>query len=260
MLEYSSQLEAQSLELSRTAAQLRDANDKLTQLSRQKDAFLSQISHELRTPMTSIRSFSEILRDMDLDEADKEKYAGVILDEAERLTRLLDDLLNLSVLENGQVALSMQSGTLSDVIDRAIGAAGLHDKPITVRRKQANEDVILMTDLDRLSQVFINVITNASKYCDASKPELRIIVRDLPTGLAVDFVDNGTGISSEHQQMIFEKFARIADESRAGGTGLGLAICREIMQRLGGNIAYLPGQSGAAFRVHLPRAQALAAQ
>ncbi|MCO4826135.1 MAG: sodium:solute symporter, partial [Amylibacter sp.] len=99
MMEYSSQLEAKSSELSRTARQLREANKKLTQLSVQKDAFLSQISHELRTPMTSIRAFSEILRDTEaIGAEEKIKYATVIHGEAIRLTRLLDDLLDLSVL------------------------------------------------------------------------------------------------------------------------------------------------------------------
>ncbi|MGB0438740.1 MAG: histidine kinase dimerization/phospho-acceptor domain-containing protein, partial [Paracoccaceae bacterium] len=121
MMEYSSQLEAQSAELTRTARQLRDANTKLTRLSVQKDAFLSQISHELRTPMTSIRAFSEILRDADdLDADDKTRYASIIHDEAVRLTRLLDDLLDLSVLENGQVNLNIATGRVQDLIDRSI--------------------------------------------------------------------------------------------------------------------------------------------
>lgn len=100
MLEYSSRLEAQSEELTRTARQLSEANEKLTQLSIQKDAFLSQISHELRTPMTSIRSFSELLRDGDMDPPEaSRRFSSIIHDEALRLTRLLDDLLDLSVLE-----------------------------------------------------------------------------------------------------------------------------------------------------------------
>ena len=102
MLEYSSRLEAQSEELSATARKLQETNRKLTQLSEQKDAFLSQVSHELRTPMTSIRAFSEILRDEgQLSAQDQHHYAGIIHDEALRLTRLLNDLLDLSVLENG---------------------------------------------------------------------------------------------------------------------------------------------------------------
>lgn len=256
ILEYSSQLEAKSAEQDRTARALRDANTKLTALSVQKDAFLSQISHELRTPMTSIRSFSEILRDTDMQSDEKARYAGIIHDEALRLTRLLDDLLDLAVLENGQVTLHTQSGTLRDLLDRAIGASGLRADQLQIKRKTENEAVALHTDLDRLSQVFINLITNAAKYCDADAPELKIIVRKVDGAHVVDFVDNGSGIARESQSMIFEKFSRLTDQARAGGAGLGLAICKEIMQRLGGEITYLPGQGGAAFRVTLPKGPA----
>lgn len=76
----------------------------------------------------------------------------------------------------------------------------------------------------------------------------------------VDFVDNGAGIPAESQSMIFEKFSRLEDEGKAGGAGLGLAICRQIMGALGGDVTYLPGQGGAAFRVTLPQARAVAAQ
>lgn len=261
MMEYSSQLEAQSDELTRTARQLRTANEKLTQLSVQKDAFLSQISHELRTPMTSIRSFSEILRDGDaLTEDELAKYAGIIHSEAIRLTRLLDDLLDLSVLENGQVSLNVQTGNLADVLDHAIAAAGGQSRDLKVIRRGSQESVPIETDLDRLAQVFINLIANARKYCDAATPELSIRVLERDGYLVVDFVDNGTGIPSEAQALIFEKFSRVGDQKKAGGAGLGLAICREIMARLGGAISYLPGQGGAAFRVSLPMKRTLGTQ
>ncbi len=252
IMEYSSRLEAKTQEQERTARQLREANRKLTQLSVQKDAFLSQISHELRTPMTSIRAFSEILRDSDgLDGAEKSKYAAIIHDEAIRLTRLLDDLLDLSVLENGQVVLNRQSGRLSDLLDRAVAAAGGSSGDFEIVRDRSAEDVMLMTDLDRLAQVFINLISNARKYCDAERPALSIRPKREGGDVVIDFVDNGSGIPTDQQSVIFEKFSRIG-ETKAGGAGLGLAICREIMARLGGTIAYLPGQSGAAFRVTLP--------
>lgn len=260
MMEYSSQLEAKSNELTRTARQLRAANDKLTQLSVQKDAFLSQISHELRTPMTSIRAFSEILRDADgLKPEDLTRYASIIHAEAIRLTRLLDDLLDLSVLENGQVSLNVRDGRLSDVISHAIAAAGSDMHPLRVRRIGPAEGIYLTTDLDRLAQVFINLIANAQKYCDAPRPELTIAVTRRGGRILVDFIDNGAGIPPDAQGMIFEKFYRISDR-QAGGAGLGLAICREIMDRLGGTLGYLPGQGGAAFRVSLPVAQRMAAQ
>ncbi len=261
IMEYSAQLEAKSEELARTARQLRDANEKLTALSHQKDAFLSQISHELRTPMTSIRAFSEILRDSEaLRPDERERYSGIIHGEALRLTRLLDDLLDLSVLENGQVTLNHEPGNLRDVIDRALLAAGLEEgADITVHRARAAEDVPLMTDTDRLAQVFINLATNARKYCDAARPELRIVVRAAGGRVSVDFIDNGSGIPRESQSVIFEKFSRLSDTRAAGGAGLGLAICREIVTNLGGTIGYLPGQGGAAFRVTLPIGRAVAA-
>jgi len=252
MMEYSSQLEAKSEELTRTARQLRAVNEKLTQISVQKDGFLSQISHELRTPMTSIRAFSEILRDTDgLSQPEQAKYATIIHNEAIRLTRLLDDLLDLSVLENGQVNLNRQHGVLTDVLDRAISATSASASEIKIRRNPGTETIDLNTDLDRLVQVFINLIANAQKYCDAEAPALSIRVERRDGIVTIDFVDNGQGIATEAQDVIFEKFSRIGAH-KASGAGLGLAICREVMTRLGGSITYLPGQGGAAFRVELP--------
>jgi len=260
IMEYSNQLEEKSAEQERTARALREANTKLQALSVQKDAFLSQISHELRTPMTSIRSFSEILRDMDMTSEEKARHAGIIHDEALRLTRLLDDLLDLSVLENGTVTLHAQTGALSDLLDRAVRAAGGAAAGLQIHRQQSAENVVLTADLDRLCQVFINIVSNAAKYCDADPPVLTIKVHQIGTATVVDFVDNGSGIAANNQDMIFEKFSRLADSGRAGGAGLGLAICREIMARLGGGVSYLPGQGGAAFRVTLPAPKAVAAQ
>ncbi len=260
ILEYSNRLEAKSAEQDRTARALREANEKLTALSIQKDAFLSQISHELRTPMTSIRAFSEILRDGGPSRNEAAKFAGIIHNEAQRLTRLLDDLLDLSVLENGQVTLSPSLGTLRDLLDQAVAATGAEASVLRIVRRRADEAVALSTDLDRLTQVFINLIANAQKYCDAPAPELRIDVRRVGAQTVVDFIDNGHGIETASQQVIFEKFSRLSDQRKAGGAGLGLAISREIMGRLGGAISYLPGQGGAAFRVVLPGPDALAAE
>ena len=262
ILEYSSQLEAKGQELGRTARQLQEANEKLMALSVQKDGFLSQISHELRTPMTSIRSFSEILMDSEnMVPEDRQRYSQIIHDEAIRLTRLLDDLLDLSVLENGQVTLNEQDDVLRAVLDRAVAAT---DRPgqegsIEIVRNPEAEAVDLHTDSDRLTQVFINLISNAQKYCDAEVPRLMIKVGRTNGRTVVDFIDNGAGIPVEAQNLIFEKFARATNEQAAGGAGLGLAICREVMSRLGGGIAYLPGQGGAAFRVTLPGAALKAA-
>ncbi|MXQ06765.1 sodium:solute symporter [Alphaproteobacteria bacterium GH1-50] len=263
ILEYSNQLEAKSVELGRTARQLKEANDKLMALSVQKDGFLSQISHELRTPMTSIRSFSEILMGGErMSAEDRQRYSSIIHDEAIRLTRLLDDLLDLSVLENGQVTLNMRHDTVRAVLDRAVAATERPHKAggIVIHRTPGDEDAPLYTDSDRLAQVFINLIANAEKYCEADAPALTIEVKTVAGRTVVDFTDNGRGIPREAREMIFEKFSRVSDHRAAGGAGLGLAICREIMARLGGTIAYLPGQGGASFRVTLPEAVARAAE
>ena len=260
ILEYSNQLEEKSIELERTARQLREANEKLVALSVQKDAFLSQISHELRTPMTSIRSFSEILRASEqMDPEDRQRYSGIIHDETVRLTRLLDDLLDLSVLENGQVTLNIREDALGAILERALSVTEKRDANLTIVREGAGDSVVLKTDGDRLAQVFINLISNAQKYCDADAPRLTIRSHRVGGRDVVDFVDNGSGIPASAQSMIFEKFARGGDSRAAGGAGLGLAICREVMARLGGSIAYLPAQEGAAFRVTLPDPLAKAA-
>ncbi|MFD1342939.1 ATP-binding protein [Litorisediminicola beolgyonensis] len=252
LMEYSARLEQQSTELTRTARQLREANDKLTRLSVQKDAFLSQVSHELRTPMTSIRAFSEILRDGDVPAEQRHRYASIIHSEAFRLTRLLDDLLDLSVLEHGKVSLNLQPVRLDEVIDRALASAGAGEGGgIAIRRDPATEEVTLVTDADRLAQVFINLTANAGKYCEAEAPELTIRVSHGEGRVLVDFIDNGAGLEREVRAVIFEKFTRIS-EQKASGAGLGLAISRQIMTRLGGGIDYLAGEPGTAFRVSLP--------
>lgn len=253
--EYSAQLEAKSEELARTARALSEANDKLTALSVQKDGFLGQISHELRTPMTSIRAFSEILMEPDLPEPMRAKYAEIIHEEARRLTRLLDDLLDLSVLENRRVQLNVGVANLHDLLNRAVQSASntRPDREFRFERNFPAEHMAIFTDTDRLVQVFINMVSNARKYCDAERAVLRIEVKQKSGRVQIDFIDNGSGIPKASQAIIFEKFARLTDTSRAGGAGLGLAICREIMANLRGSIDYLPGQGGAAFRITLPQ-------
>ncbi|NCV18553.1 MAG: sodium:solute symporter, partial [Rhodobacterales bacterium] len=240
MMEYSNRLEAQSEELTRTAMQLKTANEKLTKLALQKDAFLSQISHELRTPMTSILAFSQILSEGDgADIEDKDKYAQIINDEANRLTRLLDDLLDLSVLENGKVNLNLTDGYLHEAVDRAIARSGLDNRNsrVKVSNKVSKKLPKVSSDFDRLVQVFINLLSNAQKYCDADAPKLEIKSNLEGNYINVDFIDNGSGIPFDQQELLFEKFSRLTS-SKKGGAGLGLAICREVMQRINGKISY----------------------
>src|SRR5690606_19452569 len=125
---------------------------------------------------------------------------------------------------------------------QAAGATEQVGAKLRILRNPADERLVLFTGRDRLAQVFIDLIANAQKYCSAEAPVLRIVVRDSARGLVVDFIDNGTGIPKESQQLIFEKFSRLGDTRATGGAGLGLAICREVVARLGGSLTYVPGQ------------------
>ena len=164
------------------------------------------------------------------------------------------------MLERGQVQLNLSHGTLADVIERAVIAAGVDETSLKVLRRVPSEAVAIYTDLERLTQVFINLISNAAKYASGQAPELRITVHENGGRCVVDFCDNGPGVPKESQSMVFEKFSRLEDAGKAGGAGLGLAICRQIMAALGGDVTYLPAQGGAAFRVTLPERSELAAQ
>ena len=154
-----------------------------------------------------------------------------------------------------------RNDSVASILDRAVAAteSSKGEKALRIIRNPTMEAVAVFTDSDRLSQVFINLISNAQKYCDAEVPELRITVREVKGRNVIDFIDNGSGIPREAQQVIFEKFARGTDHRAAGGAGLGLAISKQVMERLGGAVAYLPGQGGAAFRVTLPAGKAKAA-
>jgi signal transduction histidine kinase len=156
-------------------------------------------------------------------------------------------------LENGQVNLNISTGRVSELIERSVATVVAGDAAMQMQIQCDIPDDLqsLTTDLDRLGQVFINLISNAKKYCDAVSPRLKISVHQIDSHIVIDFVDNGIGIPAPDRDFIFEKFARVG-EQKTGGAGLGLAICKEIIARLGGQISYLSGRRGAAFRVQIP--------
>jgi len=255
VIEYSARLEEQSVELTKAADELRIANDKLTELSAQKDDFLSQVSHELRTPMTSIRSFSDILRsDDELSTTELQYFSSIINDESQRLTRLLDEILDLSFLESGRVKLNLTDTTLITVLRTALQSTQQPtlNANATVLVEDPYIDTPITTDADRLSQVFINLITNAVKYSDKDAPRLKITCISDGEHLNITFLDNGPGIPKAEQNMIFEKFSKLSNATGSSGVGLGLAISQEIMRNLGGSLICLDSNAGAKFQVTLP--------
>ncbi|MHA3915564.1 ATP-binding protein [Halovulum sp. GXIMD14793] len=254
IVEYSQQLEQQSQQLEETASELRSANARLTTLSAQKDAFLSQVSHELRTPMTSIRSFAEILKDREIEEDEAQRFTAIIHDESQRLTRLLDEILDLSFLESGQVRWDLKPCRVQAVIDTALSATEGQRRAEKVALNIDGDGLQaeVMVDFDRLVQVLVNLISNAVKYGQAEAPRINIRATISDTRLHIDIADNGPGIPEDQHDHIFEKFARLSEASLSGSAGLGLPISREIVRNLGGKLTFLPQKQGAAFRVNLP--------
>ena len=262
VIEYSHQMEEKSRELEITAEQLRNANAQLKRLDVMKDDFLSRVSHEVRTPMTSIRSFSEILMELpDLKSEQARRFMEIIVNESQRLTRLLDEILDLSRLENASepwpVTRFSPDGVLEDAVATMSGLA--EQAGIRIVATPEGGSVRIAADRDRLKQVFINLLSNAIKYNDSPEPEVTVRSEVREKRYIVRVTDNGPGIGEADQAVIFSKFARGWDAGETGraGSGLGLAISRLIVQHFGGQI-WVESQKGhgSTFSVSLPLALA----
>ncbi len=257
VIEYSQQLEKTSAELRRTARKLEDANAQLRELDSQKDEFLSQVSHEVRTPMTSIRSFSEILLEPEgLDDVQRQRFLSTIHQESMRLTKLLDEILDLSALERGERTWQNAPVDAEDALNRALSVcdALLRQRGMKVELGERAHTTMVEGDADRLCQVFINLISNAVKYNDADTPIVRVSSSVRAGHYLVEVADNGPGIRKSESKFIFEKFWRgVSGSGDQGGAGLGLAISRQIIARMNGVLELVQGPlPGACFRVRLP--------
>ncbi|MEM7428335.1 MAG: sensor histidine kinase [Pseudomonadota bacterium] len=255
LIETTRQLADKSVELENTAHQLRSANERLRTLDVQKDEFLSQVSHELRTPMTSIRSFSDILMTTpDVSPEERQKFVTIIQEESVRLTRLLDEILDMSRLEAGTETLELQQLNLPDAVSRAVDTLDgmIRALDVKVSQDQVAEGLKVRANPDRLRQVLINLLSNAVKYNRAAAPE--ITVRAAPSGddILIDVIDNGGGVSRADAAIVFEKFARGSSAGPHYGAGLGLPISRAIMRAMDGDltIAFTPDDA-SYFRLRL---------
>ena len=258
VIAYSRELEQKSRELEVTARELTHANAQLKELDRLKDDFLSTVSHELRTPLTSIRSFSEILsQPHGLAPEQAERYLAIIQSETQRLTRLLDTILDLTRLEQGQADWSMaETDPAAALEDSAAATGGLFSGARSeVETAIEPAERMVYADRDRLMQVFINLLSNAAKFADTEHGHVSVAGSNRDGGYLVEVTDNGEGIGTQDQQIIFEKFAKASHRNtgRPSGSGLGLTISRHIVEHHGGRIWVRspPGQ-GATFCVFLP--------
>ncbi|WP_300656511.1 sensor histidine kinase [Pseudomonas sp.] len=265
VIAYSRRLEQQSHELEIATGELRAANARLQELDRLKDDFISTVTHELRTPLTSIRAFSEILNDNpELDPAQRARFVGIIVKESERLTRMINQVLDLAKLESGRAEWHTTALDLKEVIEDAQATTSqlLQEQGVALHLELPAQIPPVLADRDRLLQVLLNLISNAVKFCDREAGRIGIAVQVLPEALQVDVRDNGCGIDPADQQTIFEKFRQAGDNltEKPQGTGLGLPISRQIIEHFGGRlwVSSARGQ-GATFSFTLPLGQANAA-
>jgi len=231
----------------------------LKRLERVRREFVANVSHELRTPLTAIKGYAETLRDGGLrDPETAAEFVQVIHRHAERLRALIEDLLDLASVEQGQARIDLAPVSLREVADQAEAVA----RPAAVEKRHTltldlPEDLPgVVADRDRLAQVLINLLDNAVKFTP-EEGRIEVSARSSSGRVVVSVKDNGVGIPPEDIGRIFERFYRVgrSRDRREGGTGLGLAIAKHLTQAMGGTIEVesLPG-SGTTFRVSLPAA------
>ena len=236
---------------------LRSVGDEMRLASRKTD-FVGNVSHELKTPLTSIRMFSELLSGPGAAEPEKTRqYAEIIARESGRLARLINRLLDFSKLDRGEMRLSRDPLDLADLVQETVGdfRGQLETAGMTVELEiPEGAGPRIVGDRDALAQIVLNLLGNALKYA-ASGGSVGIVVAASGERAMVSVSDRGPGIPRAHHRRIFEKFYRIDESITSGidGSGIGLALCRQIAERHGGSIRYEPRKGGGStFTLDLP--------
>lgn len=230
--EYSQLLEKKSKELSDTTQELKEANKQLKELDDLKNIFISNVTHELRTPITSIRSLAAILGKYDVEEEEKAKFLKIIDDESERVSKLIDQVLDLRRME-AKPSLVKSAFQIDELIRKIVSGFEevKHQRAINMQL----EPLKIYTDREKLQQILINVIANAIKFTDYSAGKIDIKAFASKNKVFVEVADNGIGIDEKHQKKVFERFYQVNSqgENKHKGSGLGLAICKSYANAMG---------------------------
>jgi len=243
--------------LSQKAKELEIQKQRAEELTQLKSQFLATMSHELRTPMNAILGLTElVLEDKSISSKNGERLS-VVLRSGKRLLNMINDILDLSKIESGKMEIKFENFILDDLLDELNASFSnlAREKAIELRIiSNAQEKLYLTTDRTKLLQILINLVGNAIKFTAEGFVEIRVSLLKNNL-LKIEVEDNGIGISSEHQNFIFEEF-RQADASttrKYGGTGLGLSICKKFAEMLKGNISVKSElNKGSIFSVVLP--------
>ena len=210
-----------------------------------KTSFVSNVSHELKTPLTAVRLSAEMLREGRVKEEAQARYLEVIVRESERLTRLVDNVLDFGRLERGRRKFNLEARDVNELLSVAeaqrprVEAAGL-----TLMVRSAPMPVMRTFDLDAVGQVLVNLIDNAVKYAASGKTvEVSVSERG-----EITVADRGPGIAAKHRSRIFERFYRCDDSitAKSSGSGLGLSISSRLMAGMGGKLVFAPRAGGGA--------------
>ncbi|MGE5174150.1 MAG: ATP-binding protein [Betaproteobacteria bacterium] len=239
--------------------ELEEANAKLKEIDRMKSDFISIVSHELRTPLTSIKAFTELIIMKPKMSSDKRnRLLHVINSETDRLTRLINDILDLTKIEAGNFSWHIEQLSMDDIVRTSVsGIQSLADnKGLTITTEIPPSLPSVLGDRDRLIQVTTNILSNSIKFTpQMGKITLTVNCEKTPPQILVSIADTGIGIPEQDHRLIFEKFRRSGDilTSNIEGTGLGLAISRQIVNYHGGAIWVnsKPGE-GSTFTFTLP--------
>ena len=254
---HSIELEEKSASLERATAELRAANAQLQSLDRLKDDFMSSVTHELRTPLTSIRTLAELMaHEPDMAVPQRQQFVQIIVTETERLSRLVNQVLDLAKIESGHAQWHNTDIDLGQLLEQAVQTTEevFRDRGTRVQMSLPPQPVILRADPDRLTQVVLNLLSNAAKFVPATGGRVDITLTTSSTGAQVVIQDNGPGVPAAQHALIFEKFHQSPDGGyRPQGTGLGLPISRQIVEHFGGRIWVDPRPAGGArFVFELP--------
>ncbi len=241
MIEVNKELKKRSAELQRATQQLTIANELLKEMDTMKDEFLYTVTHEIRTPITSIRAMTEIVHDnTDMPEEQRQLFLGNVIKETERLSHLIMQVLNLERYESGQQLLNFKEVILNTLISDAITSLQTlaKEKNISIQKNIPDSMFLMRCDEILIQQVLYNLISNAIKFADNNAGIIKISVHSNYDELQVWVEDNGQGVSPELHKMIFEKFFQAKNQTlkKPEGSGLGLAISKKIIEMHQGKI------------------------
>jgi signal transduction histidine kinase len=238
--------------LAKREKELVSAKERAEESDRLKSSFLANMSHEIRTPLNAIVGFSDLLAKGDFTPEERVRYNELIFKNSENLISLINDILDISRLESDSMKFVIEDTEINSLCNTIVSTL-LHQnkKNLNLVFSPGKDTLVMKTDPQRLSQVIINLMTNAIKFTDTGSVTLSYEVDEINKKVIFSVTDTGPGVSPANQKILFTRFVKLNEYKQ--GTGLGLAICKQIVTKLGGEIGIDPSYtSGARFNFIIP--------